>query len=481
MGMSMDSHRDTVTFSPPDATRPEAPKAHAPRHQHSGALADVMTPGDTGLTQLHSLPTLSDGVGVGVCYFASRCLGGAPPSACSTPSPTTNTSTTSSPMPSTSSNSTSQEVMQGCGPGLDPAYTHLCDRQSVWGIVLESLASLGFLVSAGLLIGLLFWTLWVCVSPRRERGGIGGAVISMSLFLLGTAGVFAITFAFIIRLTPQTCPTRLFLFGVLFSLVFSCLVARCLALLGFAVARGWGEPALALGLFAVQVVIATEWLITVLVRDRKPCEYSQDEFVMLLIYVLCLLALGLVLSLRYLCRSCFTYSYTGITHRQGRAQATLLCLTLLLSACIWVVWIALLTRGNREMGRQPKWDDPVLSVALVANGWVLLLGHGVAQVAFLCRTEARSKDGPLSFAGWTSRNAEIPGLGSQKSGKENGSFEKDIEDRGGRRHDPALRSPYESGFSMTDIDPDKDYSIPRPQTTNIREPYDEYYGRSFDD
>lgn len=27
-----------------------------------------------------------------------------------------------------------------------------------------------------------------------------------------------------------------------------------------------------------------------------------------------------------------------------------------------------------------------------------------------------------------------------------------------------------------EIDPDKDYSIPRPQTTNINEPYDEYYG-----
>ena len=27
-----------------------------------------------------------------------------------------------------------------------------------------------------------------------------------------------------------------------------------------------------------------------------------------------------------------------------------------------------------------------------------------------------------------------------------------------------------------EIDPDKDYTIPRPQTTNYREPYDEYYG-----
>ncbi|XP_071758126.1 G-protein coupled receptor family C group 5 member D [Centroberyx gerrardi] len=401
----------------------------------------------------------------------------------SSPTPTTNASTASSPLPGNSSNSTSQDAVPGCEAGLDPAYIYLCDRESAWGIVLESLASLGFVVSACLLVGLLFWRLWACVSSRRQQSAAGGTVASMSLFLLATAGIFAITFAFIIRLTPQTCPTRLFLFGVLFSLAFSCLLARCLAQLGFAVARGWGEPALALGLFAVQVVIAAEWLIIVLVRDAKACEYSQGEFVMLLIYVLCLLAAGLLLSLRCLCRSCFTYSYsyTGGGHRHGQVRATLLCLTLLLSACIWVVWIALLTRGNPEMGRRPKWDDPVLSVALVANGWVLLLGHGLAQVAFLCRGEAKSKEGPLSFAGWTSPNADIPGLGSQKEGRENGSFENDGADRRGGRTDPALRSPYESGFSMTEIDPDKDYTIPRPQTTNIREPYDEYYGRGLSD
>lgn len=95
----------------------------------------------------------------------------------------------------------------------------------------------------------------------------------------------------------------------------------------------------------------------------------------------------------------------------------------------------------------------------------------------------------------------------------------------GRRTEQSLRSPYESGFSMTvsnritdliphtlqlslwpfttggslslivrlmkagvlivlawwmcdymfqEIDPDKDFTIPRPQTTNYREPYDEY-------
>lgn len=337
--------------------------------------------------------------------------------------------TTSSP----SSNTTSLKVVPGCGAGLHPVYNYLCDRRAAWGIVLETLASSGFLFSMILLVGLLIWALWIHVSSRQQHSNIGGMVASMTMFLLATAGIFGITFSFIIRLTDQTCPTRLFLFSVLFSLAFSCLLARCLALLGFAATRGWGEPAVALGLFIVQVIISTQWLILVLVRDQKPCEYSQEEFVMLQIYVLCLLAISLILSMHFLSRSCSTYSYNyaGATHQQSRQQAVLLCLTLLLSSAIWVVWIIMIIRVNSELGHRPRWDDPVLSITLVANGWVLLMGHGLSQVAFLCRGEAKSKDIPLSFAGWTSPSADIPGVGSQKEGKENGSFESETDNRRG--------------------------------------------------
>ncbi|XP_065820505.1 retinoic acid-induced protein 3 [Labrus bergylta] len=389
---------------------------------------------------------------------------------------TTNTPTHAAP----SSNVTSLNGVPGCRSGLNAVYRFLCDRRAAWGIVLETLASAGFVFSMCLLVSLLVWSLWVCLSSRQQNSNsssIGGTVACMSMFLLATAGIFAITFSFIVRLTPQTCPTRLFLFAVLFSLAFSCLLARCLALLGFGAARGWGEPGVALGLFMVQVIICTEWLILVLLRERKPCAYSQDEFVMLQIYVMCLLAISLILSLRFLCRSCFTYSYSynGPAHQHWRVHAALLFLTLMLSTCIWVVWITMLTWGNPEVDRRPQWDDPVLSIALVANGWVLLMGHGLSQVAFLCRGEAKSKDAPLSFAGWTSPSADIPGLNSPTAGKDNGSFENESENRRGPRAQPSLRSPYESGFSMSEIDPVKDYTIPRPQTTTYQEPYDEYY------
>ncbi|XP_072299820.1 retinoic acid-induced protein 3 [Eucyclogobius newberryi] len=374
------------------------------------------------------------------------------------------------------SNSTSKKntttKIRGCGAGLDPAYKYLCDRRAAWGIVLETLATSGFLLSIGLLIGLILWSL--CVCAKKQTSNIGGSVACTSMFLLSTAGIFGLTFAFIIQLTPQTCPTRLFLFGVLFSFAFSCLLAHCLAQMGFAAARGWGETGVALGLFTVQIIIATQWLIVVLVRDGKPCEYSQQEFVMLLIYVLCLLAIGLLMSLNLMCRSCITYSYSysGPSNQHGNLQAMLLAFTLILSASIWVVWIAMFTRGNAEIGKRPLWDDPVMSIALVANGWVFLMGHGLSQVAFLCRGEARGKDVPLSFAGWTSPSADTPGLNSPQ-GQENGSFENEG-NRRGRRTDAALRSPYESEFSMTGIDPDRDYAIPRPETTNCEESYDDY-------
>ncbi|KAL0992997.1 hypothetical protein UPYG_G00101970 [Umbra pygmaea] len=392
-----------------------------------------------------------------------------------------NTANPANPSPlqrNSSSNSTSQNAVPGCAADLNPVYSYLCDRQAAWGIVVESLATLGFVVCVGLLVGLLLWMLWLGVSSRWHNG-IGGRAAAMALFLLATAGLFALTFAFIIRLTPQTCPTRVFLFGVLFSLAFSCLLARCLALLGYSVARGWREVGLALALCAVQVVIATEWLITVLVRDGQPCRYSQGEFVMLLIYVLVLLAAGLLLSLCCVLQSCRTHSYSG-TKQHNHVQATLLCLTLLLSAAIWVVWIALLTRGNMDMGRRPQWDDPVLSIALLTNGWVLLLGQGLVQVFHLCKGEAHSKEGPLDFGGWTSSNVNIPTLVAQKEGMDNESFQNDRGEKKGKKR-PVLHSPYDPKISMREIDPDKDYTIPRPQTTIASEPFHEYYGHTLSD
>ncbi|MFT7804018.1 G-protein coupled receptor family C group 5 member D-like [Arapaima gigas] len=360
----------------------------------------------------------------------------------------------------------------GCQPGFNPAYTDLCDTTAAWGIVVESLATLGFVVTVGLVVAVVGWT--TC-------GRLCGATVAcgetapLLLFLLSTGGIFGLSFAFVINLTPQTCPTRVFLFGVLYSLAFSALLSRCLALQEFCVARGWGEVGLTLALSTIQVIIATEWLTLVLVRDQNLCFYTQGEFVMLLIYVLCLLAMALVTSVRCLfhCSHTYSFSYTDRTHRQAQHQYTALCVSLILSMSIWVTWITLLTWGDREMGWQPAWDDPVLSIALVTNGWVLLLGHGVAQMVFLCRSETSRRESSATADGQISLRTSIPGLGYPRMQKKWGIEDKTEKERGERR-DQIPESPYESAFIVTDIDPKRDYSIPRPRTTNRDELYDEY-------
>ncbi|KAL4658014.1 G-protein coupled receptor family C group 5 member D-like [Arapaima gigas] len=350
----------------------------------------------------------------------------------------------------------------GCGSGLSPVYSFLCDTRAVWGIIVEALAALGFLVTAGLLVCLVAWMILQRVHHVK---GVGGSAASLALFLLGAGGLFGLTFAFIIQLSPQTCPTRVFLFGVLMALCFSTLLSHALSLHGAVVVPGWGGIALVLGLTAVQAIIGGEWLLVVLVRDQQPCHYSQGEFVMLLIYVMCLLVAGLCCSAQRLCWG------------QAKVRAAVIFLTLVLSAAVWVVWISLLTRGNWAMGRRPMWDDPVLSIALVSNAWVLLLGHGFTQMGALCRAAGTADEGPLDFTGWTSPSGELHTLG-----RENRSFEGDVQDRKGKRKEEEVwRSPYESGFSMTNIDPHKDFSIPRPQTTNANVHYSDYYGQRLSD
>uniref|UniRef100_A0A8C2EEU1 G-protein coupled receptors family 3 profile domain-containing protein n=1 Tax=Cyprinus carpio TaxID=7962 RepID=A0A8C2EEU1_CYPCA len=272
-------------------------------------------------------------------------------------------------------------------------YWPLCDT---WGIVVQAAAGLGLVSCAVLMLVLLLWS--ACVSRR-----LSSALAALLLFLLATAGIFALPYSFLIALSAQTCPVRVFVFGVLFSMAFGALLARGLALLGVALARGWREVGVAVALALVQVIVATEWLLVVLVQDKRT-------------------SAALVTAL---------YSDSGQMHRQNKVQAALLVLTLLLSVCMWLVWITLLTYGNHAMGHSPLWDDPVISVALTANGWVLLLGHGFTQVHFMCKRNARTKDPPLDFTGWTSPRTQPAAPLDLKTGTDNEGFQMDADARRG--------------------------------------------------
>ncbi|XP_067284393.1 G-protein coupled receptor family C group 5 member B [Pseudorasbora parva] len=347
---------------------------------------------------------------------------------------------------------------EGCGSGLDPVFWPLCET---WGAVVQAVAGLGLVSCVVLMLVLL---LWACCGSGRGSG----ALAALLLFLLATAGLLALPYAFIISLSPQTCPARVFGFGLAFGLAFGALLARGLALRGSALARGWREVCVSAGLALVQGVVAAEWLLVVLVQERRECRISQPEFAMLQIYLMVLLVAALILALSFLRRACVSYSYShsGPAHRRNKLQAGLLVLTLVLSAGLWIIWVPLLTYGNRALGRSPAWDDPVLSLALTANGWVLLLGHGFPQACFMCRSRAQAKDPPLAFTGWTSPRTEPA---DPKTGSDNSGFQTDAGTSRGQ--DMAA-----SGIFMTELSAERDYSIPRPTTTNFTEPYDDYYG-----
>lgn len=301
----------------------------------------------------------------------------------------------------------------GCGPALAQAYWALCDA---WGVAVQAVSGLGLVSCVVLMLVLLLCS--------RRRSGVLAALL---LFLLATASVFALPYCFMISLSPQTCPVRVFAFSVVFSAAFGALLARGLALLGAALARGWREVCVTAALALVQVIVAAEWLLVVLVQDKRTCQFSPPEFAMLQIYVMLLLAAALVLALSFLRRSyvTYSYSYSGQMRRQNKLQAGLLVLTLMLSVSVWIVWITLLTYGNRAMGRSPSWDDPVISVALTANGWVLLLGHGFTQVFFMCRRVASTKAPPLDFTGW--KRTRTPASAEPRTGSDNSGFQTDAD------------------------------------------------------
>ncbi|XP_006108271.3 G-protein coupled receptor family C group 5 member C isoform X3 [Myotis lucifugus] len=272
----------------------------------------------------------------------------------------------------------------GCSPDLNPLYYNLCDRSGAWGIVLEAVAGAGvvttFVLTIVLVASLPF------VQDTKKRSLLGTQVF----FLLGTLGLFCLVFACVVKPDFSTCASRRFLFGVLFAICFSCLVAHVFALNFLARKnhgpRGWVLFAVALLLTLVEVIINTEWLIITLVRAvgedgalgngstggaaASPCDIANMDFVMALIYVM-LLLLG-----------AFTGAWPALCGRfkRWRKHGFFVLLTTATSIAIWVVWIIMYTYGNRQRNR-PAWDDPTLAIALAANAWAFVLFYVIPEVS----------------------------------------------------------------------------------------------------
>lgn len=284
--------------------------------------------------------------------------------------------------------STNSTVPHGCGSNVDSLYYNLCDLSTVWGIVLEAFAAAGIVFSFVLLISLLASIPFTQDKNRRS------SIALHAFFLIATSGLFCLTFAFIVGKDFATCASRRFLFGVLFAGCFACLLMQAVRL-NFLVRSNSGPSSWvlclgALGLWLVEVIINTEWLIITIVRDPTsasngsdtspasaiPCNIANEDFVMALIYVMTLILAVFIASLVIMCGK----------HSQWKLEGASILLTSLLSIFIWIAWIVMYVFGNDKTGRL-TWDDPTLAIALVANSWVFLLIHTIPEICCLTDDE----------------------------------------------------------------------------------------------
>ncbi|XP_074870476.1 G-protein coupled receptor family C group 5 member C [Carettochelys insculpta] len=264
----------------------------------------------------------------------------------------------------------------GCGQDLPSLYYNLCDLSVAWGVVLEALASFGLALSFVLTIVLVASLPFA--QDRRKKSLVG----TQAFFLLGTFGLFGLTFDFIVKPSFSTCASRRFLFGVLFGICFSCLAAHALAL-NFLARRNHGLQAwvtfsVALLLALVEMIINAEWLLITVVRSTgasgEPCDVANEDFVMALIFVMFLLLVAFGTAWPALC-GCYQH---------WRKHAVFILLTTSLSMAIWVVWIIMFLYGNQQRG-SPSWDDPTLAVALVANAFVFIFFYVIPELCHMMR------------------------------------------------------------------------------------------------
>ncbi|XP_061886641.1 G-protein coupled receptor family C group 5 member C-like [Entelurus aequoreus] len=255
---------------------------------------------------------------------------------------------------------------QGCGVGVASIYYKLCDLDSAWGVVLEALAACGVVVS------LVFFMALLALVPFTRDKNRRGSVAPHAVFLVCTAGLFGLTFAFIVGEDLATCVSRRFLFGVLFAGCASCLLAQGARLSVLARTNSappaWTWCVGAVALWAVEVVINAEWLIITVVRQAAapPCDVPNPDFAMALIYVM-LLLLGVVAA---------SASVMAGKYTQWKTEGARILASGLLSVGIWAAWVVMYVYGNSDT----SWDTPTLAIALVANAWVFLVLVTIPQV-----------------------------------------------------------------------------------------------------
>ncbi|XP_031236890.1 G-protein coupled receptor family C group 5 member D isoform X1 [Mastomys coucha] len=332
-------------------------------------------------------------------------------------------------------------MYEDCVKSTEDVYL-FCDNEGPWGIVLESLAVIGIVVTILLLLAFLF------LMRKVQDCSQWNVLPTQFLFLLAVLGLFGLAFAFIIQLNQQTAPVRYFLFGVLFAICFSCLLAHASNLVKLVRGRVsfcWTTILfIAIGVSLLQTIIAIEYVTLIMTRGlmfehMTPYQLNVD-FVCLLIYVLFLMALTFFVSKATFCGPCENWKQHG----------RLIFATVLVSIIIWVVWISMLLRGNPQLQRQPHWDDAVICIGLVTNAWVFLLIYIIPELSILYRS-CRQECPPQGNV------CQVPVY--QRSFRMETQEATRARDSDGAQEDVALTA-YGTPIQLQNVDPSREYLIP---------------------
>ncbi|KAK7161165.1 hypothetical protein R3I94_003986 [Phoxinus phoxinus] len=273
----------------------------------------------------------------------------------------------------------------GCGSTVDQPYRVLCDLESVWGVVLEAVAC-GGTISALILVMILLAKLKMVTEPEK-RCGVG----PLLLLLAGTVGLFSLSLVFLVGRDEVLCMVRRGLWGALFAMCFSCLLVQGVRLKKLAGGRrslaGSSLVGLAVALTVVQGIIAGEWLLLTVVREgHDACDYLPLDFVLVCSYALVLLLAATVLSLAVVLCGGSNREESSRKRMKWRCNAVWLFLSCLSSLLLWVAWLGLYLYGNAGIMTAAKdWDEPALAVALVTEGWILLLFHAIPETHLCLR------------------------------------------------------------------------------------------------
>ncbi|XP_026159491.1 G protein-coupled receptor, class C, group 5, member Bb isoform X2 [Mastacembelus armatus] len=339
---------------------------------------------------------------------------------------------------------------RGCSVDVDPPYRVLCDLEAVWGVVLEAVACSGGLTSVVLAV-LLLVKLHSVSDPAR-RSSVGPL-----LLLLGTLlGLFSISLAFLVGKNQALCVVRRAFWGPLFALCFSSLLVQGVRLRRLVAGKtspsGSSLAALGLALALVQGIISAEWVLLTVVREGHPaCEYPPLDFALTCSYTLGLLLIAMGLSLGVvLCGGEFGGAEGGggsEEDREGESEkrgwkcnAVWLFLSSLASALLWVAWLGFYLYGSQVLRGKLKaerlggggkkdvkvMDEPALAVALVIQGWILLLFYAIPEVHLCLRKHPQSNTQDFFDTSHTSPpphfGDELPAAHSHRPFPENQTF-----------------------------------------------------------